>query len=217
MHLGSAALLKPSISVVPPVAPSLPAMTAMSTSTVPAAPAAANGFEANPLYLQRMARRPSVRETVINKSIQHGAATTSLASNSASTNNDGASNQIANTHHGADLDQSGIGSSNAAVTVHSVRALQKSLQEEKEALQKTKLQIVLMNNDLAEKDEAISQLRKNLQESELKLREKDNLMKQDTMVRLQLGKRLEQVLIDKEEALEQLEQLRAQLDMITRN
>lgn len=217
VHLGSAALLKPSISVVPPVAPSLPAMTAMSTSTVPAAPAAANGFEANPLYLQRMARRPSVRETVINKSIQHGAATTSLASNSASTNNDGASNQIANTHHGADLDQSGVGSSNAAVTVHSVRALQKSLQEEKEALQKTKLQIVLMNNDLAEKDEAISQLRKNLQESELKLREKDNLMKQDTMVRLQLGKRLEQVLIDKEEALEQLEQLRAQLDMITRN
>lgn len=96
-----------------------------------------------------------------------------------------------------------------------VRALQKSLQEEKEVVQKTKLQMVLMNNDLAEKDEQITSLKKNLQEFELKLKEKDNLMKQDTMVRLQLGKRLEQILIDKEEALEQLEQLRAQLDMIT--
>jgi hypothetical protein len=96
-----------------------------------------------------------------------------------------------------------------------VRALQKSLQEEKEVVQKTKLQMVFMNNDLAEKDEQITSLKKNLQEFELKLKEKDNLMKQDTMVRLQLGKRLEQILIDKEEALEQLEQLRAQLDMIT--
>lgn len=96
-----------------------------------------------------------------------------------------------------------------------VRALQKSLQEEKEVVQKTKLQMVFMNNDLAEKDEQITSLKKNLQEFELKLKEKDNLMKQDTMVRLQLGKRLEQILIDKEEALEQLEQLRAQLDMIS--
>lgn len=103
------------------------------------------------------------------------------------------------------------------VSTVAVRALQKSLQEEKEVLQKTKLQMVLMNNDLAEKDEQITTLKKNLQEFELKLKEKDNLMKQDTMVRLQLGKRLEQVLIDKEEALEQLEQLRAQLDMISRN
>ncbi len=97
-----------------------------------------------------------------------------------------------------------------------IRVLQKNLQEEKETLQKTKLQMVLMNNDLAEKDEQITTLKKNLQEYEIKMKEKDNLMKQDTMVRLQLGKRLEQILIDKEEALEQLEQLRAQLDMISR-
>lgn len=110
-----------------------------------------------------------------------------------------------------------------------LRSLQHQLKDEKEALQKAKLQVhfapslvmclfsklnagasqmAMMNGDLAEREEQISALKKSHQEVEAKLKEKDNLMKQDTMVRLQLGKRLEQVLMDKEEALEQLEQLK---------
>ena len=70
---------------------------------------------------------------------------------------------------------------------------------------------MMMSNELAEKDEQIAQLHRNEHELEKKLIDKDNLYKQDTMVRLQLGKRLEQVLMDKEEALEQLELLRVSL------
>jgi hypothetical protein len=209
VHMGSSAATKPHHSSVH-VPTSVPVPTISAPSSVSASTSQSiSGFEANPLYLQRMARRPSVRETVINKSLQSASGGTPDLSNSMSS---GTSNNIntANIHHHT------TNSNDDAVSALSVRVLQKSLQEEKDALHKTKLQMVLMNNDLAEKDEAISHLKKNLQEFELKLKEKDNLMKQDTMVRLQLGKRLEQVLIDKEEALEQLEQLRAQLDMISR-
>ena len=68
-----------------------------------------------------------------------------------------------------------------------------------------------MTNELAERDEQINELMKAKQDFENKLKEKENMMKQDNMARLQLGKRLEQVLMDKEEALEQLEQLKVNL------
>jgi chromosome segregation ATPase len=68
-----------------------------------------------------------------------------------------------------------------------------------------------MTNELAERDEQINELMKAKQDFENKLKEKENMMKQDNMARLQLGKRLEQVLMDKEEALEQLEQLKVKL------
>ena len=43
---------------------------------------------------------------------------------------------------------------------------------------------------------------------------KDRMYEQDAMVRMQLGKRLEQVFIDKEEALEQIRLLQEQLEAI---
>jgi hypothetical protein len=66
---------------------------------------------------------------------------------------------------------------------------------------------MMMSNELGERNRVIEDY-KNLQlQYEQKLQEKDNLYKQDSIVRLQLGKRLEQVLMDKEEALEKVEQL----------
>ncbi len=53
-------------------------------------------------------------------------------------------------------------------------------------------------------------------ENELKqtIATKDRMYEQDAMVRMQLGKRLEQVFIDKEEALEQIRLLQEQLEAI---
>lgn len=90
----------------------------------------------------------------------------------------------------------------------SVKNLMVQLKEEKEATMKAKIQLMTMNGELVERDEQLAALKKSQADYEAQLREKDNLMKQDTMVRLQLGKRLEQVLMDKEDAFEQLEQLK---------
>jgi hypothetical protein len=74
--------------------------------------------------------------------------------------------------------------------------------------------MLMVNNELVEKTEQISKLKQKEISFENKLLEKDNASKQDLMIRLQLGKRLEEVLLDKEEALEELEQLKIQLDGI---
>ncbi len=71
-----------------------------------------------------------------------------------------------------------------------------------------KLQLLRVNNELVEKDELIAKFKGQEVLYEQKLVEKDNIYKQDAMVRLQMGKRLEQVLMDKEDALEQLELLK---------
>ncbi len=71
-----------------------------------------------------------------------------------------------------------------------------------------KLQLLRVNNELVEKDELIAKFKGQEVLYEQKLVEKDNIYKQDAMVRLQMGKRLEQVLMDKEDALEHLELLK---------
>ena len=67
------------------------------------------------------------------------------------------------------------------------------------------LQMIQLSNELNDRDEQISVLKKKESHYEQTLLDRDNMFKQDAMVRMQLGKRLEQVLMDKEEALEQLE------------
>lgn len=67
------------------------------------------------------------------------------------------------------------------------------------------LQILILTNDLNERDEQIASLKRKEEQFEQMLVDRDNMFKQDAMVRMQLGKRLEQVLMDKEEAYEQLE------------
>lgn len=66
------------------------------------------------------------------------------------------------------------------------------------------MQMLVMANDLNDREEQIVLLKKKEEHYEQTLSERDNMFKQDAMVRMQLGKRLEQVLMDKEEALEQL-------------
>ena len=60
-------------------------------------------------------------------------------------------------------------------------------------------------NDLNEKDEFILKLKKRQVFLETVLAANEKVHEQDAIVRLQLGKRLEQVLLDKEEAYEELE------------
>jgi len=61
---------------------------------------------------------------------------------------------------------------------------------------------------LVSRDSQIEELRRQNLTLQQQLEEKDKLYTQDSLVRLQLGKRLEQVLMDKEDALEQIEQLK---------
>lgn len=67
---------------------------------------------------------------------------------------------------------------------------------------------MVLTNELNERDNQIALLKKKETHFEQTIQERENLFKQDTMVRMQLGKRLEQVLMDKEEALDQLDALR---------
>lgn len=84
----------------------------------------------------------------------------------------------------------------------------------KYSLGDTTRQMLILTNDLNERDETIAQLKRREEQFERTLVDRDNMFKQDAMVRMQLGKRLEQVLMDKEEALEQLELMREQVENI---
>lgn len=65
-----------------------------------------------------------------------------------------------------------------------------------------------MTNDLLEREDQIIELKKRVSEFQQALTTKDKMFEQDAMVRMQLGKRLEQVLMDKEDAIEQMELLK---------
>ena len=77
------------------------------------------------------------------------------------------------------------------------------------------LQMIQLSNELNDRDEQISVLKKKESHYEQTLLDRDNMFKQDAMVRMQLGKRLEQVLMDKEEALEQLELMKVSRDRLS--
>ena len=68
-----------------------------------------------------------------------------------------------------------------------------------------KTQVFAHTNDLNEKDDTIVQLQKREMVLEGVLAANEKMHEQDAIVRLQLGKRLEQVLLDKEEAYEELD------------
>jgi hypothetical protein len=69
----------------------------------------------------------------------------------------------------------------------------------------TVLQVFAHTNDLNVKDDMIAHLRMREASLEGLLAANDRMHEQDAIVRLQLGKRLEQVLLDKEEAYEELD------------
>ena len=64
-----------------------------------------------------------------------------------------------------------------------------------------------MTNDLNDKDDLIVKLKREVAALERTVFIKEKEHEQDSIVKVQLGKRLEQVLLDKEEAYEELEQL----------
>ena len=67
------------------------------------------------------------------------------------------------------------------------------------------IQVFAHTNDLNEKDNVIIKLKKRQISLENIIAANEKLHEQDAIVRLQLGKRLEQVLLDKEEAYEELD------------
>lgn len=71
-------------------------------------------------------------------------------------------------------------------------------------------QIFALTNDLNDKDDVIVKLKREVAALERAVYVKEREHEQDSIVKVQLGKRLEQVLLDKEEAYEELEQLQVQ-------
>lgn len=95
----------------------------------------------------------------------------------------------------------------------------KQLMVEREVHERMMVQTLMLTNDLNERDEQISVLKQQAVALQTALAQKEKMYEQDALVRMQLGKKLEQVLMDKEEVMEenellqeQLESLRASLD-----
>eukprot|EP01035_Chromulina_nebulosa_P019020 gene19020-24840_t len=85
---------------------------------------------------------------------------------------------------------------------------------EKSRNEKLSLQMFSLTNDLFEREELIVTLNKRESEYKQLLAAKDKLFEQDVLSKTQLGRKLEQVLMDKEEALEQIELLKEQLSAL---
>ena len=68
-------------------------------------------------------------------------------------------------------------------------------------------QTLMLTNDLNERDEQISMLKQQATNLQTALSQKEKMYEQDALVRMQLGKKLEQVLMDKEEVMEENELL----------
>ena len=65
--------------------------------------------------------------------------------------------------------------------------------------------MLMLTNDLNERDAQIVALKASETALKTALAQKEKMYEQDALVRMQLGKKLEQVLMDKEDAMEQLE------------
>lgn len=96
--------------------------------------------------------------------------------------------------HTADLDQ-----------YFDMNDLKRQLLLERVNLDKMMSQVVVITNDLSERDDQIADMRKRESVLQQKIAQLGSQHDQDATVRLQLGRRLEQVLIEKEEAVETLE------------
>jgi hypothetical protein len=93
-------------------------------------------------------------------------------------------------------------------------ALKKQLLNERANHERMMVQMLMLTNDLNERDEQIADLKQREAALQQALADRERQHESDAMVRLQLGKRLEQVLMDKEEAMDQLELVREQLNAV---
>ena len=102
----------------------------------------------------------------------------------------------------------------AALTTKELGETKAQLAAERVAYERMMIQMLVLANDLNDREEQIAALKKKEESYEQTIVDRDNMFKQDAMVRMQLGRRLEQVLMDKEEAVEQLENMREQLEAL---
>jgi hypothetical protein len=75
------------------------------------------------------------------------------------------------------------------------------------------LQMLVLTNDLNEREDQLIAMKKREEAYMEQLTNKDRMYEQDAMVRMQLGKRLEQVLMDKEEIKDELDDLKVSLSV----
>lgn len=68
--------------------------------------------------------------------------------------------------------------------------------------------MLVLTNDLNEREDQLIAMKKREDAYLEQLASKDRMYEQDAMVRMQLGKRLEQVLMDKEEIKDELDDLK---------
>jgi chromosome segregation ATPase len=92
--------------------------------------------------------------------------------------------------------------------------VKRQLLVERSNYEKLMVQMLVLTNDLNEREDHIIAMKKREAAFEEQLASKEKMYEQDAKVRMQLGKRLEDVLMDKEEIKDELDNLKAQLEMI---
>ena len=90
----------------------------------------------------------------------------------------------------------------------SVTEVKRQLLVERSNYEKLMVQMLVLTNDLNEREDQIIAMKKREEAYIEQLASKDRMYEQDAMVRMQLGKRLEQVLMDKEEVKDELDSLK---------
>ena len=86
--------------------------------------------------------------------------------------------------------------------------VKRQLLVERSNYEKLMVQMLVLTNDLNEREDQIIAMKKREEAYIEQLASKDRMYEQDAMVRMQLGKRLEQVLMDKEEVKDELDSLK---------
>lgn len=86
--------------------------------------------------------------------------------------------------------------------------MKRQLLVERTNYERLMVQMLVLTNDLNEREDQIIALKKREAAFQDTLANKERMYEQDAMVRMQLGKRLEQVLMDKEEIKDELDNLK---------
>jgi hypothetical protein len=92
--------------------------------------------------------------------------------------------------------------------------MKRQLLVERTNYEKLMVQMLVLTNDLNEREDQIIAMKKREEAFQEQLASKEKMYEQDAKVRMQLGKCLEDVFMDKEEIKDELDNLKAQLEMI---
>jgi hypothetical protein len=95
-----------------------------------------------------------------------------------------------------------------SLTAESTSDVKRQLLVERSNYEKLMVQMLVLTNDLNEREDQIIAMKKREAAFEEQLASKEKMYEQDAKVRMQLGKRLEDVLMDKEEIKDELDNLK---------